>query len=369
MESVKRLFLAGFVNKITSCLKRTTKKYKEKAMRKRIIAISIIALSLFVAIASAGDDNHKKQGVYEYVIQSSTTAFEDAAKALATSIETSSFQFIAAVDQESGDKCSYRTKTFILYDSLYAEKLYQANSYTAPFIMTDRINLFEDENGVHVSIVNPVCIGRTALMDDESYVDILNQHRRDLRSLIESSIQGEISNKQYGKIRKKGHIGKTMGIIAGGSFDDKIKDILTLDHADFNETIRTLEAGLSSEREEWGMTHAFTFVPKEGQLAILGTSSPRVEKKSFSIVKEGSDKTRENLSCPGNAHAGAYPIEIVVVKLDDGAVKINMVDSMYRMKMYFEDAGKWAFAKNMKMPGSIGKEIKNQILSAFDESK
>ncbi len=33
------------------------------------------------------------------------------------------------------------------------------------------------------------------------------------------------------------------------------------------------------------------------------------------------------------------------------------LDEMYRMKVYFEDAGKWAFMKNMGMPGEIEKEI------------
>ena len=38
-----------------------------------------------------------------------------------------------------------------------------------------------------------------------------------------------------------------------------------------------------------------------------------------------------------------------------------MLNVMYRMKMYFEDAGKWAFMKNMGMPGSLHDEVKKQI--------
>jgi hypothetical protein len=38
---------------------------------------------------------------------------------------------------------------------------------------------------------------------------------------------------------------------------------------------------------------------------------------------------------------------------------------MFRMKMYFEDAGKMAFAKNMGMPGSIEEELKQKVRSAF----
>jgi hypothetical protein len=41
------------------------------------------------------------------------------------------------------------------------------------------------------------------------------------------------------------------------------------------------------------------------------------------------------------------------------------VDEMYRMKMFFEDAGKMKFARNMGMPGSIEDEIKDLIRSAL----
>jgi hypothetical protein len=35
------------------------------------------------------------------------------------------------------------------------------------------------------------------------------------------------------------------------------------------------------------------------------------------------------------------------------------------MKMFFEDAGKMAFAKNMAMPGSIEDEIRDKIKAIF----
>jgi hypothetical protein len=35
------------------------------------------------------------------------------------------------------------------------------------------------------------------------------------------------------------------------------------------------------------------------------------------------------------------------------------------MKMYFEDAGKWAFMKNMGMPGSIHDELTALIAAAL----
>ena len=71
------------------------------------------------------------------------------------------------------------------------------------------------------------------------------------------------------------------------------------------------------------------------------------------------------MRCPGTAHAAAYPIEILFVQKQT-VVWVRLLDTMYRMKMFFEDAGKMTFAKNMGMPGSIKKEIKNKIKQAFD---
>ena len=48
-------------------------------------------------------------------------------------------------------------------------------------------------------------------------------------------------------------------------------------------------------------------------------------------------------------------------------VEIEMVDAMFRMKMYFEDAGKWAFMKNMTMPGSLAGEIKDRVEFALSQ--
>jgi hypothetical protein len=47
-------------------------------------------------------------------------------------------------------------------------------------------------------------------------------------------------------------------------------------------------------------------------------------------------------------------------------VHVVTVDGMYRMKMYFEDAGKMKFAANMGMPGSLEDEIRGLILAGVN---
>jgi len=66
---------------------------------------------------------------------------------------------------------------------------------------------------------------------------------------------------------------------------------------------------------------------------------------------------------PRLARAAAYPIEVVVAR-EGQTVRVRLVDVMYRMKLYFEDAGK-AFMTNMGMPGAIQDELKQQIRAAL----
>ena len=87
-----------------------------------------------------------------------------------------------------------------------------------------------------------------------------------------------------------------------------------------------------------------------------------MEARSYAIVGRGGDKSRSDFACPGIDHAAAYPIEIVFTE-EAGSVEIHMVDAMFRMKMFFEDAGKLKFARNMGMPGSIADEI-NELIRA-----
>jgi hypothetical protein len=50
---------------------------------------------------------------------------------------------------------------------------------------------------------------------------------------------------------------------------------------------------------------------------------------------------------------------------ENGALNVYMPHMMYRMKMYFEDAGKWALMKHMGMPGSVEGELRKQARAAF----
>jgi uncharacterized protein (DUF302 family) len=335
-------------------------------LSKSALEIAGLALVLAVGLAAAAQAGEKTYGVYEYVVENVEGSFEDVSSALETAAESAGWQVLAAIDAGVPEGCSHSARVFVLYMPSYAEEVVGANRRTGPYAALDRVNLFTDENGTHVSVVNPHSITRTVLMDDTSYEDLAEAHLKALREMILSAVKGTESGRQYGQMRDEGHIGKTMGVVAGGRFEDLIQEKASVDGADYAAVGRDVFAGLGKEGKKWGMRAVCQVDMPEFNLLLIGTTGTPMDSKSFDIVKAGSDGARKEFECPGLAHAAAYPIEVVVME-HDGTVKVYMVDAMFRMKMYFEDAGKWAFMNNMKMPGSIDKELKKQFKAGLED--
>ena len=85
---------------------------------------------------------------------------------------------------------------------------------------------------------------------------------------------------------------------------------------------------------------------------LFGLTRNQTEGVSFYIV---GDETKEN-SCPGLDHLTAYPIEVLLMIKGDKIV-VHTPREMFRMDMYFWDAGMAAFTNHMSMPGILDESI------------
>lgn len=327
------------------------------------VFFSLFLIGFFFSAAVAGDQ--PKTGVYEYVVREATVDFEAASASLDNEIKESSYELLARLDAASPEECAYRARVFVLNEPDYAAKLLAGGAPTAPFAIPLRINLFEDEQGLHAAIVNPVGVNRTILLDDAKYEAISESARVMLRALVAEAVPGKASSKPFGPLRKKGYIGKTMGVMAGGPFDEKIEIVAEQAGVDLAGVVKRMQAGIDNGTGKWGMGVAYALTFDEQGVAVMGMTGPALESKSFAIVEEGGDSSRKKMECAGIAHAAAYPIDVVVATTGDG-LEVRRVQSMYRMKMFFEDAGKWAFMKNMGMPGSIGDEMKEKVEGSLE---
>ena len=113
-----------------------------------------------------------------------------------------------------------------------------------------------------------------------------------------------------------------------------------------------MEEGVRAGGKGWELVYTLDCVPQG--VIILGVNKKPTEAKAYGIA--GEKRAGKDNPCPGIDHAAAFPIEIVVFQ-EGAELKVAVLDEMYRMKVYFEDAGKWAFMKNMRMPGQIEDEI------------
>jgi hypothetical protein len=85
---------------------------------------------------------------------------------------------------------------------------------------------------------------------------------------------------------------------------------------------------------------------------LFGLTRNRTESVSFYIVGDETDKNK----CPGLDHLTAYPIEVLLM-IEGENIVVHTARQMFRMDMYFWDAGMAAFMNHMSMPGILDESI------------
>jgi len=100
-----------------------------------------------------------------------------------------------------------------------------------------------------------------------------------------------------------------------------------------DDAVKALDTSLSQHKNGWSRVYEI----KLAKAVIIGVSNPKYEKESFDIG--------------GYDHLCAFPIGIVV--MDKGGISAWTLPEMYRMSLYFMDAGMGAFSAHMSMPGEI----------------
>lgn len=329
-------------------------------LTRSVVATAVVAAIGFQSAHASAADRKSDVGVYEYVIDRAQGSVAEVAAALEGALTTGGWRVLANVESGAPQGCRFRARVVSAVDLAWAGRVMAVHRKTAPFAIVDRINVFEDEAGVHVAIMNAESVHRTVFMDDARESESSRAQVGRLRALIGGMGRGSVSTREFGQVRSSGYIGKTMGVMAGGAFGDQVNDEAVVPGSDWRGVAERVTRGLTPRGPKWGFHVVYALELADQETVVLGTTGTPMDSQSFSIVDAGADEKRASYACPGLAHAAAYPIEIVVTR-DRDVVRVRMVDAMYRMKLYFEDAGKWAFMKNMGMPGSIHDELSAQI--------
>jgi uncharacterized protein (DUF302 family) len=306
----------------------------------------------------------EEYGVYVSLAERVAGDFEGAVATMGGAFEAAGWQVLAI--HESGidvDACSYRAAVLAVNSPEYAKSVLQMGGVAA-FALPLRVVVFQDENGTHVAAANPLSLNRTIISEDAFDAEsraVLGQ----LQAIAESAYPGKAGTRQYGQMRDRGLISRTMGLIAGGEFTSKIETVTRVrpeNGEGLSEVAHRIYEGLAGVGGSWSWDLRPVYLldmASEGAV-VIGLTGERMEEKAFQIVGSGGNSTRNDLACPGIDHAAAFPIELVLVE-EDGRVAVQIIDGMFRMKMFFEDAGNVKFAANMRMPGSIEDEIRDKV--------
>jgi len=339
-----------------------------KNTRRRSVAASTLATTVMVlltlpfpgqAVAQGGAEH----GVYVRLIEGASGSVADVSGQTREALTAAGFEVVGERDLGvDSDACGFGARVLVVHDEEYTRAILAGGEWAA-FALPLRVSIHEDEAGVHVAMANPRSLNRTIVSETE-VVSVSDE----IVSRIAEAVSGIPSKgsvtAEFGQMRSEGLIGKTMGIMAGGPFESQVEEIASIDADEVGgvagamERLSEIEAGSGQWR--WRVEAVYAAMLVEGELGVVGVSGDRMEADAFQIVGEGLDEARRDMACPGLDHAAAFPVELVV-RLEDDEVKIYLVDEMFRMKMYFEDAGKMKFAANMRMPGAIESEIRDKV--------
>ena len=308
------------------------------------VAVMVVFLMVSVLYSTAWAEDY---GVYVKAVEKIAAPFDEVVKSVETALTKRGMDVLASYNASVPQGCRFKAHTIVFNSHDYASKL-SSHGVNAAFALPLRIGIYTDAKGVNVSFLNPSSINRTALGDGTEKQLSVNM-MKDLSTLLASAVTGSVVDRQIGEIRSKGRVGGR----GGGDFVEKVMVIKKVADSGkaFDDTVTKVKEGLSSNPQGWRLVYQ-TVLPNGA--VVFGTNKAATEAKAFEIA--GERRESSDNSCPGIDHASAFPVEVVVYR-EGGQVKVVLLDEMYRMKVYFEDAGNWAFMKNMSMPGQIEKEI------------
>jgi len=317
--------------------------------------ILLFVLAVFFALTPAV--HAQEYGVYVKAVDKIKGTFDDAVRNTEEALKKNGWHILASYEASVPENCGFKAYNIVI-DSPEYDKQIISHGPTASFAIPLRVELYQDEKGLNAAFMNPASINRTVL-GDETEKQLSLSTMKKLSEILASAVHGDVVNRQIGEIRSEGRVGG----MGGGDFAEMPEVMYKKDDAPgvFQEIAAKVKEGITSNNKGWKLV--YTLEPAK-DILMYGINNPATEARAYGIA--GEKRESKNYRCPGIDHAAAFPIEVVIYK-ERGVVKVVTLDEMYRMKLYFQDAGNWAFIKNMRMPGQIKREIVDICTSKLEK--
>ena len=352
---------------------------------------------LFFTISFASE-----HGIYMRVVKNVSFDYNVAKGKISMMLDSTGFKVINDLEvatpdlvrEDESEHTGYQSGILLVTSDEYTRLLTSlGNKYlVASFI---RVGFHEDNEGLHITIADIETINRIVFndLDDDQYLKIVEatkKYKSKLINTIHSAEVGENVKEAMEPIRDDEDLrdgSKDMFMMVGPMtfFDDEdqFPVIMEVEMDNPENAIEQLISTMKSNLEKfeplqddieyrWSANGKidlkWQIVGKnsapDSRAVLLGITRPRTEALSFQIA--GEKRSDDNNLSPGMDHVTAYPIEILILA-EDGKLRVLSLREMFRMDMYFWDAGKMAFMNYMQMPGTLDESIKKALFNIEED--
>ncbi|SJZ34185.1 hypothetical protein [Selenihalanaerobacter shriftii] len=337
--------------------------------RRVILLVMMFTLVALVSNVAAAED----LAMYVKVLETN----DDLATATANfekAMTNSSYKIVGKWDMKSSSKDGFQQKarTYVINAPEYTDLIAkQAPASSMPAAVL-KVNVYEAKGKVNINLVNPettarVFLGEPAEIENkEALVKKAVEVKDNLINIIKG-VNGKVAIEKIGPIRDGDDLdgyngdGMAKAMTKWRNFKESLhanKEI-AIDGdaaAAFNKACKELEANIKNNGLNWRLICSIDI----GENArFYGITQPGTEVEAIEIDSMSRAKSDKN-KFPGIDHAGAFPIPVLVYQ-DGDIIKVSQFGQMWRMELYFWDAGYGAFTSHMDMPGNIYDDVEKII--------
>lgn len=355
----------------------------------------IILILLLNSLIFASD-----HGIYLKVVSGINKNIEEVGNNVKTLFDNSGFTILNYIDvsvpdvvrEKENEKCGYKAKLLILSSKSFIKTItkYDNKYLTAAFI---RIGIYESPEGVNIVIADPETINKIVFNDlyendqEKEYKKVVEETKT-----LKSALIKKIHSLAYGikvaqnmpPIRSDKDLmesARDMFMMVGKmtffNDEDQFPVIYKIKNTMGKEGLVYIKEKIKRNLKKFkplqeDIDYRPTFSPDvlkwkivsevyspDSSAILLGLTRPRTEGLSFNIA--GASREDEKNKCPGIDHVAAYPIEVLVME-EDGYLIVQTARQMFRMDMYFWDAGMPAFMDHMSMPAILDNSLRKALL-------
>jgi hypothetical protein len=339
------------------------------------MSASLLAFILILAGVPAHARAAEEYGIYERILDASGS-FQDTTAALDKAIDASQFMLQGKRDLSYRDK-TQQVRVYVLTSPAYMDAASEEPPDTISAQIL-RIGVYQYGPGkpTQIDIVNPVALAMVFYSGSRDYDKLIAAARsaeQQLRDMV-AQVPGKPVQVQLEPMRTEKTLNQFDGdgmakmMARWSNWKESQDTVFKTSPANFTKTVQAVESALRASKDE-GVDNSFgwrmvSMIPVGSNAVYFGISNAYTENKCIRIDSDFRHRGKApDAPYPGVDHAPALPLEILVYN-DGKETRVVQYGEMWRMQLYFWDAGYLAFAKNTLIPSVIFNSIDEALKPA-----